>query len=283
MQFFSAGGIDLPAAYVEIICVGNELLIGKTLNTNAHWLARKITSLGLSVKRITVVRDDLDEISSAIKESIQRKPAFIITTGGLGPTFDDKTLEGVAKALNRDLEENAEALEMIRKKYERYVAEGRMERFEMTPYRLKMARLPRGAKPLPNPVGTAPGVLIEYEGVSLVMLPGVPQEMMAIFEEQLEPLLRKISGNLTFYEASLEVRGVPESELAPVIEEIMRDNPYVYIKSHPKISEKTHYIELHFSTTSDDQSVAKQRIERAILQISEIIRDKGGRIRAIQI
>jgi molybdenum cofactor synthesis domain-containing protein len=277
------GGIILSAAYVEIICVGNELLIGKTLNTNAHWLAKKITSLGLSVKRITVVGDDLDEISSIVKESIQRKPAFIITTGGLGPTFDDKTLEGVAKALNRDLEENMEALEMIREKYERYVAEGRIEKFEMTPYRVKMARLPKGARPLPNPVGTAPGVFIEYEGISLVMLPGVPQEMMAIFEEHLEPLLRRISGNLTFYETSLEVRGVPESDLAPVIEEIMRNNPYVYIKSHPKISEKTHHIELHFSTTSDDQSVAKQRIEKAILQISEIIRGRGGRIRAIQI
>ncbi|MBS7653664.1 MAG: nicotinamide mononucleotide deamidase-related protein [Candidatus Bathyarchaeia archaeon] len=273
----------MSTAYVEVICVGNELLIGKTLNTNAHWLAKKITSLGLPVRRITVVGDDLNEISSIVRESIQRKPAFIIITGGLGPTFDDKTLEGVAKALNKDLEENEEALEMIRKKYERYVAEGRMEKFEMTPYRVKMARLPKGAKPLPNPVGTAPGVLIEHDEVSLVMLPGVPQEMMAIFEESIEPLLRELSGNLTFYEASLEVRGVPESDLAPIIEEVMRDNPYVYIKSHPRISEKTHHIELHFSTTSDDQDAARQRIERAILQISEIIRARGGRIQAIQI
>ena len=76
---------------VEIICVGNELLIGKTLNTNAHWLAKRITSLGLKVRRITVVGDDLEEISSAIKETVNRKPCFIIVTGGLGPTFDDKT------------------------------------------------------------------------------------------------------------------------------------------------------------------------------------------------
>ncbi|MEM2359090.1 MAG: molybdopterin-binding protein, partial [Nitrososphaerota archaeon] len=71
-------------ARVEIISIGNELLIGKILNTNAHWLAKRITSLGLSVCRITVVGDDVDEISSVLKESIQRKPAFIITTGGLG-------------------------------------------------------------------------------------------------------------------------------------------------------------------------------------------------------
>jgi nicotinamide-nucleotide amidase len=147
---------------VELISIGNELLIGKILNTNAHWLAKRITSLGLSVRRITVVGDDLDEISSAIRETIQRRPAFIITTGGLGPTFDDKTLEGVARAIGRELKENKEALEMIKKKYEQYVAEGRMRKLELTPYRVKMATLPEGSKPLPNPVGTAPGVLVEY-------------------------------------------------------------------------------------------------------------------------
>lgn len=268
---------------VELICIGNELLIGKILNTNAYWLAKRITSLGLSVRRITVVGDDLDEIASAVREAIQRKPSFIITTGGLGPTFDDKTLEGVARAIDRELEENKEALEMIKRKYERYVAEGRIEKFEMTQYRLKMAKLPKGAKPLPNPVGTAPGVLIEYEGVIMIMLPGVPQEMMAIFDESIMPLLRKAAGNLTFYEASLDVRGVPESELAPLIEHVMHDNPYVYIKSHPKISEKTHHIELHISTTSDDPNVARQRIERTIMQISNLIHEKGGKIKPLQI
>jgi len=270
-------------AQVELICVGNELLIGKTLNTNAQWLAKRITSLGLSVRRITVVGDDLDEIASAIKESIQRRPAFIITTGGLGPTFDDKTLEGVAKAIGRKLEENSEALEMIKRKYRQYLVEGRIEKFEMTQYRIKMARLPEGAKPLPNPVGTAPGVLLEYEGVNLIMLPGVPQEMMAIFDESIVPLLRRVAGNLTFYEASLEVKGVAESDLAPLIDHVMHENPYVYIKSHPKISERTHRIELHFSTTSDEQNIARRRIEKAIMQISELIREKGGKIRPIQI
>lgn len=280
----AVGAINLSTVNrnVELICIGNELLIGKVLNTNAHWLARRITSLGLLVRRITVVGDDLDEISSAIREAIQRKPSFIITTGGLGPTFDDKTLEGVAKAIGCELEENKEALEMIKKRYEQYVAEGRIKKFELTKYRIKMAMLPKGAKPLPNPVGTAPGVLVKYEGVNLVMLPGVPQEMMAIFDESVVPLLREVAGNMVFYEASLEVRGVPESDLAPLIEQVMRENPYVYIKSHPKISEKTSYIELHFSTTSEDSSVARQRIERSIMHMSELISERGGKVRPIQ-
>jgi len=270
-------------ANIELISIGNELLIGKILNTNAHWLAKRVTSLGLSVRRITVVGDDLDEISSAIREAIQRRPAFIITTGGLGPTFDDKTLEGVARAIGRGLKENKEALEMIKKKYEQYVAEGRMKKLELTPYRVKMATLPEGSKPLPNPVGTAPGVLVEYEGVTLIMLPGVPEEMMAIFDESVVPLLRKVAGDITFYEASLDVRGIPESDLAPLIEQVMHENPYVYIKSHPKISEKTHYIELHFSTACRSQSEARQRIESAIIKITALVSERGGRIQPARI
>lgn len=268
---------------LEIICIGNELLIGKTLNSNAQWIAKKATSLGLNVRRITVVGDDVDEISTAVREATQRKPSFIIITGGLGPTFDDKTLEGVAKALRVELEVNEEALNMVKKKYEEYVAEGRMEKYEMTPSRVKMARLPEGSKPLSNPVGTAPGVLAENEGIKLVMLPGVPQEMMAIFDESVTPLLRKIAGNLAFFEASLNVTGIVESELAPLIDKVMCDNPYVYIKSHPKGGEKTPHIELHFSMTSNDSNLARQSIGKAIIQISEMISEKGGRVKPTRV
>jgi nicotinamide-nucleotide amidase len=267
---------------VEIVCVGNELLIGKTLNTNAHWLAKRITSLGLNVKRVTVVGDNLGDISAAIKEAVQRKPCFIITTGGLGPTFDDMTLEGVAKGLGRGLEDNTEALDMVKKRYQQYVAEGRVEKFELTPHRVKMAKLPEGATPLPNPVGTAPGVLVEEGDVRLVMLPGVPSEMMAIFDESVAPMLRKLSGDLTFFEASLDVRKMPESQLAPLIDDVMRDNPYVYIKSHPQASEKVPHLEIHLSTTSNDSKTARQRIGRVIIQISEMIQEKGGTVKPIE-
>ena len=268
---------------VELICVGNELLIGKTLNTNAHWLAKRITSLGLKLRRITTVADDLDEISSAVKEALARKPRFIITTGGLGPTFDDKTLEGIAKALNVKLKVNDEALKMVEEKYEEYVKEGRIEKAELTPHRIKMATLPKGAKPLPNPVGTAPGVLLEANNTVIIALPGVPSEMKAIFEESVLPILRREAGNMIFYEAGLEVLGIVESEIAPIIDQVMHDNPYVYIKSHPKGEEKTSRIELHFLTTSEDAETAKDRVGRAIIQISEMIKAKRGKIRPLKV
>jgi molybdopterin-biosynthesis enzyme MoeA-like protein len=111
------------------------------------------------------------------------------------------------------------------------------------------------------------------------MLPGVPEEMMAIFDDSVASFLRKIAGDLTFFEASLDVWGIPESELAPTIDKVMHDNPYVYIKSHPKIAEKDHHLELHLSTTSKDSNLARQRIGRSIAQISEMIKEKSGKVR----
>jgi len=269
--------------HIEVICVGNELLIGKTLNTNVHWLARRVTSLGLRVRRITTVGDETEEIASALNEALQRKPALIITMGGLGPTFDDKTLSGVAKALRCGLKVNEDALRMVEEKYRQYVREGRMEKAELTPHRVKMATLPEGAKPLPNPVGTAPGVLVEKGGVTVISLPGVPSEMKAIFEESVVPMLQKLAGDVTYYESSVEVTGIVESEIAPMIEAVMHENPYVYVKSHPKGGERISRIELHFSTTAKDSDTAKNRVGKVVVQLLELIRRKGGKIKAAKI
>jgi len=264
---------------IEIICVGNELLIGKTLNTNAQWLAKRITSLGLSIRRITTVGDEVEEISSAIQETIQRKPSFVITTGGLGPTFDDKTLEGIAKALQRQLEIHDQALKMLEEKYRKFVEEGRMEKMELTPPRVKMARLPEGAEPLFNPVGTAPGVVMKHNETTIVALPGVPHEMKAIFEEFLVPILKKAAGKATFFETSIEVTGCMESTIAPLIERVMHDNPYVYIKSHPKFEERVPHLELHLSTTAEESKTARKLVGKALVQLSETIQEKGGKIK----
>jgi molybdenum cofactor synthesis domain-containing protein len=263
---------------VEIICIGNELLIGKTLNTNAQWLGKRITTLGLNVSRITIVGDDVVEISNIMREALQRKPIFILTTGGLGPTFDDKTLEGIAKALQRPLQIHQEALKMIEKKYQRYMEEGLVKKeVELTSPRVKMATLPEGANPLPNPIGTAPGVLLKQDNTTIVALPGVPTEMEAIFDNSVVPLLKKVSGNVTFYETSIAVTGVMESDIAPLIDRTMHDNPYVYIKSHPHRGEGVAYLELHLSTTAQNSNIAKRRVARALLQITELIQAKGGR------
>jgi molybdenum cofactor synthesis domain-containing protein len=264
---------------IEIVCVGNELLIGKTVNTNAAWMAKRATSLGMEVKRITVVADDVVEIAEATIEALNRKPGFIVTTGGLGPTFDDKTLEGISRALGKRLEVNDKALEMVKAKYESYVKQGRIGKVELTSPRIKMTKLPEKSEPLENPVGTAPGVLLKVKGTTLIALPGVPSEMKAIFEESVVPLLKKQAGDTTFFETSIFADSVMESTLAPLIDQAMHENPWVYIKSHPKSEEEKPHIELHFSTTAKDSRIAKNRLEKAIMQLSELIRESGGVVR----
>jgi len=264
---------------IELICVGTELLVGKTLNTNAHWLAKRVTTLGGTVTRTTEIRDDIDEIALSVKDALQRENSFIITVGGLGPTFDDKTLKGVAEALNRKLAVNDEALKMIEEKYHSYVKEGRIKRFELTAARAKMAALPLGAAPLCNPVGTAPGVLVKQEGTTVISLPGVPSEMKAIFDESILPILKKAAGDLAYFEASVDVTGVVESEMAPAIDQVMHNNPRVYIKSHPQEAERVPRIEFHLSTTAKDSMTARNHVSKALSQLSDIIRDKGGTIK----
>jgi molybdenum cofactor synthesis domain-containing protein len=259
--------------------VGNELLIGKTLNTNAHWMAKRATSLGMIVKRITVIADDVDEIAGAVQEALSRKPRFMITTGGLGPTFDDKTLEGMAKALSLKLEINENALKMVRQKYEAFVKAGRINKVELTPARVKMATLPKGTKPLPNPAGTAPGVKAKVEGTFLIALPGVPSEMEAIFNQSVAPLLRKEAGKVAFFEKSIYADNIMESTLAPLVDQTMHENPYVYIKSHPKGEEKKPHLEIHFSTTAKHSKTAENRLGKAIAHLSELIRKNRGKIK----
>lgn len=268
--------------YVEIICVGNELLIGKTLNTNAQWLAKHITTLGLTTLRITIVGDDVNEISSLLKEAIQRNPRFIITTGGLGPTFDDKTLEGIAYALKRRTEVNQDALNMIKEKYFSYMQEGKTKSVELTPYRIKMAKLPQGATPISNPVGTAPAVTIKHKKLTIIALPGVPYELKSIFNESIASQLREIAPGMVFFEKSIHSSKVMESEIAPIIDTVLKNNPHVYIKSHPKGTEKIPHIEFHLSTTAKDNNTAKLHVNKALLQLTELIEEKGGKIDSTQ-
>jgi len=268
----------LKSDIFEIISVGNELLTGKTLNTNAHWLAKMITELGGFVKRCTVIRDDVDDISYAIKESIKRGVNWLIISGGLGPTYDDKTLQGVAKALNRELIINDYALKMIEKKYECMVDHGILKKAELTPARVKMAKLPKGSKALPNPIGTAPGVIIDEEDRKIVCLPGVPIEMEAIFKESVMPMIMS-SIKKFYHEESIHTIGIIESDLAPLIEKTLANNPLVYIKSHPKGHEEgISKIEIQVTAMAEESSIVKKRVEDALEQLISMIIEYGGMI-----
>lgn len=261
----------------ELIAVGNELLTGKTLNTNIHWISGAITRIGGFVRRAMVVRDDLLEISAAVKEAKVSKSRWVIITGGLGPTFDDMTLEGVAIGLKRKLVLNREGLEYLKRSYKRFRAQGVLKSYKLTQERIKMAMMPEGSKALPNSVGTAPGVMITAYGSTIVCLPGVPAEMQAIMHESVIPQILEQIGEEYFCEGVLEVSNIIESNLAPFIRKVMNSNPTAYIKSHPKgIIDGASRIELSVTTTGKNKKEARNIVKNTIEQLEPVTIKLGG-------
>jgi molybdenum cofactor synthesis domain-containing protein len=262
---------------LEIICVGNELLIGKVKDTNAHYLAKKATQLGANVKRVTVIQDTIPEISIAVCEAIARKPNFIITTGGLGPTFDDKTLQGIAKAFNRKLEVNSKALEMVKQRILEYSKNRQLSlEIELTPPRVKMATLPQKTEVVNNPIGTAPGVRVDIQGTILFALPGVPVEMEAIFNETIAPLIKQSVGDIVFCERSIFADNIIESRLAPLIDKVMIDNEEVYVKSHPMRSENKPHVELHLTIIASQEQKPAEKLAKAAKELVSLIEANDG-------
>ena len=171
----------------EILCVGTELLIGQTLNTNAHFLAGELSLLGISSYYQTVVGDNRKRLEEAIRQAAKRSDCVLLT-GGLGPTTDDITMEMGARAAGVPLERHEPTVEALKKIFSRA---GR----EMTPNNMKQSLLPKGGHVLPNGNGTAPGCILETEVAGhhsvLVLLPGPPSELRPMFLEQVRPYLRK--------------------------------------------------------------------------------------------
>ncbi|MEB3780428.1 MAG: nicotinamide mononucleotide deamidase-related protein [Desulfurococcales archaeon] len=254
-----------------ILTIGNELLIGRVINTNASWLAKKLSFLGLTVQRIITVPDTVDDIAEELNRGIERAHV-IITTGGLGPTYDDMTLEGVAKAVGRPLEVHEYALEMVKQFYQ---ARG----LELTPERVKMARLPRGSIPLPNPVGAAPGMWLEYNDSIIISLPGVPREMESMFESHVEARIRDLYPSISVIECGILVKGVPESTLAPDINRLARRYKNVYIKSHPKGHEtQKPILEIKVMVSSSDRRKALEEASRVLGEVESIAESLGGEV-----
>ncbi len=210
----------------EIICLGNELLMGETINTNGAYIGKNLTKIGFAVRRITCVRDDLDLASEAFKEIFSRSPTIVIVSGGLGPTYDDIQLFVLSEATGKQLVLNEQALRQVKKYYAK-------KGHDLSKERKKMAYLPEGSQPLPNGVGGAPGCVFKYKETLIFCLPGVPSEMKDIFTKQVLPRLSAEFGK-KISEVKFVVYNLIESELAPIINGVKEEYPSLYIKSHPE-------------------------------------------------
>lgn len=197
----------------EILCVGTELLLGDIVNTNAAYLARELAGCGVGCYYQTVVGDNPERLKSAIGLAFSRAD-IVITTGGLGPTYDDLTKETVANYFGLEMQPHEPSLKAIREFFARI---GR----EMTQNNEKQAFMPEGAIIFPNDRGTAPGLAIEANGKTAIMLPGPPREMTAMFELQVRPFLQSRSGAV-FKSHSIHLFGIGESTCEDILREKMQ-------------------------------------------------------------
>ncbi|HEV3221177.1 MAG TPA: competence/damage-inducible protein A [Candidatus Acidoferrales bacterium] len=189
----------------EIIAVGSELLTPDRVDTNSLFLTSELNKLGIEVTRKAVVGDNPAEIRDVFSQALSRADV-VIATGGLGPTEDDLTREAVAELLGRKLESSPEVLRVIQ---ERFRSIGR----PMAENNLRQALVPEGAQVLENKRGSAPGLWLESEGRIVILLPGPPKEMEAMFARQVAERLGKRSSGKRLFARELRVTGLPESDV----------------------------------------------------------------------
>lgn len=193
----------------EIIAIGSELLTPSKTDTNSLWLTEKLNEIGIEVKLKTVVGDDEMRLEETIRDAIKRSN-IVVTTGGLGPTEDDITRKVAARAVDRKLIFREELLEDLRK---RFLAFG----YEMPEKNRSQAYIIEGSDILPNPNGSAVGMLYETDGKYLGILPGPPREMKPMFSDHILPRIKEYSGEIAVKRRSLRVSGLGESALDEII------------------------------------------------------------------
>jgi len=263
------------APLVEIVSTGNEVLIGDVLDTNSNWLCLKVTERGGLVRRTVMLRDDVAAIAAEIRGALARRPAILFTVGGLGPTSDDRTLEGVALGLGVPLELHPEAERLVAARYAEFHALGHVPFPEMNASRRKMACLPAGAAPIANPVGGAPGVLRPCGDTTIVSLPGVPGELRAIFEDSFEGLFGDLFGAAHYEERSLVVATQDESAIADQLARAEAGFPDVYVKSRARQLGSARVIRITLSARGRDAAAVATVLEPAAQQLLEQIAAAG--------
>jgi nicotinamide-nucleotide amidase len=245
----------------EIIAVGSELLTPDRIDTNSLFLTAELNKLGIEVIRKTVVGDKRADVREAFGTALSRAE-LVISSGGLGPTEDDLTREAVAELLGRKLVPNIEILRVIQERFRRL---GR----EMAEVNARQASVPEGATVLENSRGTAPGLWLEAHDRVIVLLPGPPNELQAMFARQVAERLLRRAGNLKQVVRELRVTGMTESDVEQRIKAI-----YVpYEDVHTTILTAPGEIQIHLRTWSTDVPSAEKTLAAIAERISMALGD----------
>lgn len=243
----------------EIIAIGSEMLTPFRVDTNSLWLTERLNSMGVEVMLKTVVGDDEARLEEAIRDALRRSE-IIISTGGLGPTEDDITRKIFARALNRRLILNEEILAWLQARFAR-------RNMPMPEINARQALVVEGAEILPNPNGSAPGMLLHEGQCTVVMLPGPPREMKPMFNDTVAPVLKQRVGDLYIVRRKLSIYGLGESSVdelaAPIYTQYMNPSTTILFKDGQ--------IELHLTARSPDQAEAERLNEELSAKLEEAL------------
>lgn len=240
---------------VELISVGTELLLGNIVNTNAAYLAQKCAILGLSLYHQTVVGDNEERLSETLQTALGRADVVILS-GGLGPTQDDLTKETAASVLEMSLVEDAHSRERI----EEYFKNSQFK--IITDNNWKQAMVPKGAIVVDNDNGTAPGLIMEKKGKSVILLPGPPNELVPMFEKSILPYLRKLQPE-TISSVMVKICGLGESYVETQIADLIENQSNPTIATYAKTGE----VHLRVTAKAADEKEAKKLIKPMVKEL----------------
>ncbi|MFA9375179.1 MAG: competence/damage-inducible protein A [Lachnotalea sp.] len=240
---------------VELISVGTEILLGNIVNTNASFLAEKCAVLGLSLYYQTSVGDNAQRLEETIQTALNRCDVIILS-GGLGPTQDDLTKEVAAKVMGRALVVDEHSKERL----EEYLKKSQVE--IITENNWKQALIPEGAIAVDNQNGTAPGVIIEDNGKSLILLPGPPDELIPMFMNDIYSYLNKLQPE-TIYSQMVKICGVGESTVETMIKDMIDEQTNPTVAPYAKIGE----VHIRVTAKAKDEEEAKKIIKPVVKEL----------------
>ncbi len=264
----------------SLLAIGNELLNGAVRDANLFTLSQYLTQMGFRVEYALMTRDLPTQIADALLFILAHKPDVVLCSGGLGPTEDDLTLAAFSQALHLPLTLNQAAVELVEAHYRRLLEQHYLTHHGPEFARRKMALLPEGAIPLPNPVGTAPGAKLDYQGTLIYILPGVPAELEAIFTTTIVPELNRRFPPAAWAERTLLVHCDDEAEVAAPLREVAQRHPNVYLKSLAKPFPAAGVEGLRVIATSQAQTAAAAQtaVMEALSDLREALETAGLRV-----
>ena len=253
---------------IELFSIGTELILGQIQDTNAHWIAQQILQLGGQLRRVTMIRDEFDEILEAMEDAIHRKTDLILTTGGLGPTPDDMTVQVIAKILGVQPIVHEETLASFMER------RGLTDRDDVNDAMVNMATVPETAEVFQNPVGWAPCVRVTKDSSSMLLMPGPPREMKSIFESYIAPLIAERYSAKT---ATLRVYvNMFEAEVSPLLQQVMGQHPNVYLKAYVALRrDDNQYMPIDLVSTGSDEDNAQFQLQGAAESLRALVMEKG--------